>query len=107
MNLVYCLGIMTDCFGKTHPHAWLKIEQNGGATYCDPTLEMTSDTWMFRRKEFKYQIFHELSISDIIKFFRFFYPEREFNDYGIPLGPGQFPIIDINGNIICEKEIEP
>lgn len=107
INLIYCLGLLTDCYGETHPHAWLKIEQNGSGIYCDPTLEINSQTWMSRRREFKYVLYHELSRFDILKFFKLFYSEREFNEYGIPLGPGQFPIININGKVICEKELEP
>ncbi|WP_308351943.1 hypothetical protein [Serratia marcescens] len=99
----YCLGLLTDCYGKTHPHAWIKINQD---CYCDPTLQNNSQTWLNRIMDFNYVVFHELTPSDIVDFFKVHYSEREFNDYGIPCGQSQYPIIDLRGKLTCEKDIE-
>lgn len=105
-RIIYCLGFMKDCFGATHPHAWIRVDHNGESIYCDPTLQFTSSTWNFKRTQFHYSIVREMTAQEIKDFFLLNYPDREINDYGIPLGLCQFPILSSDGKVLCAKDLK-
>lgn len=106
LEIAYCLGLMTDCFGTVHPHAWIKVTSCNHEFFCDPTLQVNSPTWKNRKKDFKYQLFHTISKQGIVDFFMEKYKGRDFNAYGVPNGLCQYPIVNMDGEMLCVNDIE-
>jgi hypothetical protein len=99
-QLQYVLGFVTPPGHSPVAHAWLQQETLDGPIYLDPTLQNASLLWQKRMAEFAYEKRFCFTREELLEWFRTSYPNRRFNELGIPDGPIRGPIINAAGELV-------
>ncbi|MCU6501979.1 hypothetical protein LPN04_29725 [Rugamonas sp. A1-17] len=99
LRLQYVLGFMTPPGHKSEAHAWLLQEGLSGPVYLDPTLQDGSKLWQIRSREFIYDERFRMTKTELKAWFRTKYPDRKFDDIGVPEGSVRLPRINAAGDL--------